>query len=88
MEKLKVLALYSQGIVESYEELDEWEELIFLVYKKYYLERKKLFFALKTRDIKYFSSFFENQTSRLKKIWKFVKSKNIYQLLVKVEDEN
>lgn len=88
MEKLKVLALYSQGIVESYEELDEWEELIFLVYKKYYLERKKLFFALKTRDIKYFSSFFENQTSPLKKIWKFVKSKNIYQLLVKVEDEN
>lgn len=34
-------------MIEMYENLDDWEEMIFLVYKKYYLERIKVLDCLK-----------------------------------------
>lgn len=35
-------------MIEMYEDLDDWEELIFLMYKKYYIERLKVLNVLKS----------------------------------------
>ena len=42
LEILGELAQYSKELLEEYEDSAEWEELAFLVYKKYYIERLKV----------------------------------------------
>ena len=34
--------------------MSEWDELIFLVYKKFYLERKKLVSAIRFKETNFF----------------------------------
>ena len=47
---LDELADYSKEMLGMYENLEDWSKLGFLVYKKYYLERKKVLNLLKSQD--------------------------------------
>ena len=47
LEILGELAEYSKELIDIYEDISEWEELVFLVYKKYYIERLKVARALR-----------------------------------------
>ena len=46
LELLNLLPVYVKEFKEIYEEAECWEELIFLVYKKFYIERVKVQLAL------------------------------------------
>ena len=47
VQTLTIFADYAQSFDSIYQDCDEWEELIFLLYKKYFIERVKIFQLIK-----------------------------------------
>lgn len=66
LERINILAEYSQEIIQKYEDISDWDELVFLVYKKFYLERKKIVRSLLYGDTKYFSDFLKTSRDKRK----------------------
>lgn len=67
--------------------MGDWDELIFLVYKKFYLERKKLIEAIKLKDYSFFSDAQMN-LSKSKQFKDFFNSNECRELRLDLEREN
>jgi hypothetical protein len=66
---------------------DEWEELNFLIYKKYYIERIKVFNFIRKYPMKNPFNLFRGEISS-KEVINFMKEKEGEELKMQVSNEN